>query len=44
MPDMSRSVEYNEVGHGVNEVGHGVNEVGHGVNAKPNKGENAFSK
>ena len=36
MPDMSRSVEYNEVGHGVNEVGHGVNEVGHGVNAKPN--------
>jgi Dolichyl-phosphate-mannose-protein mannosyltransferase len=36
MPDMSRSVEYNEVGYGVNEVGHGVNEVGHGVNAKPN--------
>ena len=44
MPDMSHSVEYNEVGHGVNEVGHGVNEVGYGVNAKPNKGENAFSK
>ena len=44
MPDMSHSVEYKEVGYGVNEVGYGVNEVGYGVNAKPNKGENAFSK